>query len=198
MSERGWELPVVASALPVLLQLWKEGCLSVDMFPCVLSHTCCSGRTVFSHLPATHPRPKSTLSASSSMAASNPSEDEAGGSQLSPSDFAPAPGPPSPLPVAGHPVHFQGQRQLTKLLCLVPEGRGDVCVLQEDGGQLSPPAKSSLQRKGHLRLRWQAQHGHHSPARLAPGPCHMEQRGVSPTAWPRLPLTPTVYAHRGP
>lgn len=116
---------------------------------------------------------------------------------LFPPDFPPTPGSlQAPLPVAGRPdcpSPRAGAADKTSL-CLVLEGRGDVCVLQDRGrgAQASshPPPKLAFQRKGHLRPQRQAQHGHHSPARLAPGPCHMEQGGVSPAAWPRLPLTP--------
>ena len=84
-----------------------------------------------------------------------------------------------------------------------------MCVHQEASGRgvlgssavLSPhhpPPQPAFQRKSHLRPQWPAQQGHHSPARLAPGPCHAEQERVSPLAWPRLPLTPTVYTHGGP
>ena len=83
-------------------------------------------------------------------------------------------------------------------LCLVLEGRGDVCVQQEDSGRgvqagqprSHPLPKPAFQRKSRLRPQW--------PAGLALGPCHVEQEDVSPTAWPRLPLTPPVSTHCGP
>lgn len=91
-------------------------------------------------------------------------------------------------------------------LCLILEGRGDVCVHQEDRGRgiqasrprSHPPPKPAFQRKSHLRPRWWAQQVRRSPAGLAPGPCHMEQGGVSRMARPRLPLTPPEYTHRSP
>lgn len=56
-----------------------------------------------------------------------------------------------------------------------------MCVPQ-DGGRTRrphshPPPEPAFQRKGHLRPPRRAQHGHHGPARLAPGPRCVEQGG---------------------
>lgn len=81
-----------------------------------------------------------------------------------------------------------------------------MCVHQEDRGRgvqagrpsSHPPPNPAFQRKSRLRSQRWAQHGHHSPTSLAPGPCHMEQGDISRMAWPCLPLTPTVYTHSDP
>lgn len=57
-------------------------------------------------------------------------------------------------------------------------GRG----AQASQAELSSPAKASFPKKELFEAVVRAQHGHRGPARLAPGPCHMEQEGVSPTA----------------
>lgn len=108
------------------------------------------------------------------------------------------------------PVHRRGMRarHSSQSFSLSRPGgkRRCVCVHQEDrgrGAQASrprshPPPKPAFQRKSHLRPRWWAQQVRRSPAALAPGPCHMEQGGVSRMARPRLPLTPPEYTHQGP
>lgn len=58
-----------------------------------------------------------------------------------------------------------------------------------------PAPKPASQRKGCSRPQRRAWRGHHSPAGLAPGPCHVEQGDISPMARPRPPLTPPEYTH---
>lgn len=113
----------------------------------------------------------------------------------------------SPINIPGSSEGHAGQEPLTKLLSVSSWREEAMCVFTgrtEGGGTQAgrphshPPPKPALQRKSHLRPRWGAQQVHRSPARLAPGPGHMEQGGVSRMAWPRLPLTPPEYTHRGP
>lgn len=54
---------------------------------------------------------------------------------------------------------------------------------------LSSAAKASFPKKEPFEA---------AVASQALGPCHVEKEDVSPTAWPRLPLTPPVSTHCGP
>lgn len=110
-------------------------------------------------------------------------------------------GPPTAVgPRAGvaHKTSLSGPGGKRRRVCSSGEEGGGWGWVLASEAHSHPLRKPAFQRKGHLRPRWQAQHGHHSLARLAPGPCHMGTRGISPPAWPGLPRAPTVHTHRSP
>lgn len=72
-----------------------------------------------------------------------------------------------------------------------------MCLQREDSGRgvqagqppVSSAAKASFPKKEPFEA---------AVASQALRPCHVEKEDVSPTAWPRLPLTPPVSTHCGP